>query len=166
MERHSPAMDDKGIDNYGWKTRRAGTVAFDIYGTVIQGVDVPDSLILGRVRKVPTMVPVFAQRSELEEAGIEVLPSVEDLLSEFDPVTVYDAAKSLFEDEALRPLVKHAFLSLAAIKAAERLLESGDFVRLAQAATRCGLFSSQGEMVVEAWIGQARALAEAAAPRM
>ena len=37
----------------GWKTKRRGNVAYDIYGKPING-----------------MCPVFAQKSELEEAGV------------------------------------------------------------------------------------------------
>lgn len=48
------AMEDDGFTAIGWKTKRQGVIAYDIYGKPVHG-----------------MVPVFVQRKELEKAGID-----------------------------------------------------------------------------------------------
>lgn len=50
--------DHSDYNHIGWTTKRAGDVAYDIYGKPIG-------------RGWPGSFPVFAQKSELEEAGID-----------------------------------------------------------------------------------------------
>lgn len=139
----------RGIDGTGWASRRAGLQAFSIFGEPLKDSE-----------------PVFVQRSEMEADGIEIKPSAEEVLAEFDEETIAEAARRLFEDEDFKPAIAHLFCDTY-MDAIERLMAEGNYIQLAKAAMKSsggGRVFDSDDRVLTAWYEAAEQIA--ARPRM
>jgi len=140
---------ERGINAIGWKTRRAGERAFNIFG-------------------VPTrdLEPVFVQRSEIETRGGIFKLSPEEVLAKFGDEIIAEAARRLFEDEDFKPAVAHLICDTY-MNEIERLMAEGNYVQLARAAMMSnggGMVFDSEDRVMDAWYKAAEEIA--ARPRM